>query len=129
MVPVPRSVAAAELRHGVRCHCMSGGQRSAVLAIVNYGTFARTFPIESDMSTYQNTDLLAAGSKGSITSSPSIDIVLERLGDAGHEVKIIGPFSNGHRLIEVDEIVRNHQELAAMLEHLPSRSPVREMRA
>ncbi|MGI4831543.1 MAG: hypothetical protein ACRYFU_25670 [Janthinobacterium lividum] len=45
-----------------------------------------------------------------------LDAALNKLRGAGHDVHIVGPFSNGNRLIEIDEVVRNRHEILALVE-------------
>ena len=56
------------------------------------------------MTTSQELNQPVVDDAGSLVTPLSIDDVLEKLRDAGHQVRVIGPFSNGHRLIEVDEV-------------------------
>ncbi|MGI4828246.1 MAG: hypothetical protein ACRYFU_08660 [Janthinobacterium lividum] len=49
-----------------------------------------------------------------------LDAALNKLRCAGHNVHIVGPFSNGSRLIEIDEVVRNHHEILALAEETHS---------
>lgn len=70
------------------------------------------------MTTSQELNQPVVDDAGSLVTPPSIDDVLEKLRDAGHQVRVIGPFSNGHRLIEVDEVVRNYHELCSLSQNL-----------
>lgn len=49
------------------------------------------------------------------TVNLNLDKALEALRARGHAVRIIGPYSNGQRLVEVDQIIRSHHEIVQIL--------------
>lgn len=102
-------------------HLAAAGKATLFNLGNSYLVHVRTYlpsDIEPTMTTSQELNQPGVEGTGFLVTPPSIDHVLEKLRDAGHEVRVIGPFSNGRRLIEVDEIVRNYHELCTLSANL-----------